>query len=240
MERWVSLLSGDGTTTDHVMRAVLRGEIRGVSVAGIIASSRTAGGIAKARALAMPEEKIAVVDPREFRRGGEPDPFAFGDALLAQLRRFDASVVTQNGWLPRTPPAVVDAYAGRLFNQHPGHPVEFGGDGLYGRRVHAALLEFQRRVKRVFPAYMVAQYVDERFDAGSVVQAAAVPVLPHDTVDALRERALPREHDVQVTLLQAFVGGRLREIDLPCHVGAGELQALMEAKNAAAERYPRG
>lgn len=239
-ERLVSLISGGGTTMDHIVRAVMRGEIKGMDVAGIIASNRKAGGIAKARALAIPEERIVVVNPRDFRRDGAVDAFAFGDALLAELRRMDATVVTQNGWLPHTPEAVLKAYAGRMFNQHPGHPVEFGGEGMYGLRVHAAILEFQKRVKRVFPAYVVAQHVDRRLDAGSTVQSAEVTVAEGDTPESLQARCLPREHDVQITLLQAFVGGRLREVELPCHVGAGELGALMEAKQEAIRRYPRG
>lgn len=241
MERLVSLISGGGTTMEQIVRAVRRKEIRGLEIGGVIASTRNAGGLAKARNLLIPDECVRVVSRSPYRRADESfDEEGYAQELHDALAEMGATVVTQNGWLPQTPASVIAQYPGRIFNQHPGHPVEFGGEGMYGRRVHAALLEFQRRVKRVFPAYVVAQHVDERIDAGSVVQCAAVPVREDDTVESLQQRALPFEHDVQITLLQALTEGRLREIELPTFVHAQELSHLMEAKRVAIEAYPKG
>ena len=163
MERLVSLISGGGSTMEQIGLAIERGGIPDMQLAGVISSKADAGGVQKARALGI--EPI-VVDPREFRSqalGGKIDREAFGHRLLRVLREdLGATVVTQNGWIPHTPPRVTEAYAGRIFNQHPGEPGMFGGKGMAGKAVHVAVLKFQELVGRVFPTAVVADYLTTR------------------------------------------------------------------------------
>lgn len=258
MERLVSLISGGGTTMQEIARAIESGEIPGMQMAGVIASKAEAGGIEKAQKLGIP---VTVVDPRDFRIEGlrKTNREAFGKRILEVLDDAGATIVTQNGWLPRTPENVTERFSGvqtlrtasligaevethcpSIFNQHPGPPNYFGKQGMFGKAVHCAVLEFQRLVGRRFDTYVVGQYADAEVDGGSIVRKGTVEVKSGDTVDDLQQRALPIEHRVQIEMLQAFTRGTLRRLPHELLVHHDELELLEQAKAIARERYPNG
>lgn len=239
MERLVSLITGGGSTMEQMALAIQRGDVPGMTMAGVIASKLDAGGIEKARKLSIP---VDIVDPRFFRTPeGKRDPNAFGARLLDVLEnRFGATVVTQNGWIPHTPNGVTNRYGDRIFNQHPGPPENFGGKGMMGKAVHAAVLRFQALVGRTFDTSVVAHYSDPVTDMGSVVVRRKVEVSHRDTVDSLQARALPEEHLAQIELLQKIVNGQLRVLDPELLVHADEMHLLEEAKDYAVGAYPKG
>ncbi len=239
MERLVSLITGGGTTMEQMALAIQRGDVPGMTMAGMIASKPDAGGIEKARRLNIP---VDIVDPRYFRTPeGKHDSKAFGARLIDVLEnRFGATVITQNGWIPHTPGAVTNRYGDRLFNQHPGPPENFGGKGMMGKAVHAAVLRFQELVGRTFDTSVVAHYADPVVDMGSVVVRRKVEVLHRDTVDSLQQRALPEEHLAQIELLRQIVAGKLRVLDAELLVHADEMHLLEEAKDYAVGAYPKG
>lgn len=214
-ERLASLISGGGTTMNEMIKACQSGEVP-MEVACVIASRARAGGIEKAQKLNVPVE---VVDPRAFKTDGvHIDREAFGKRMLEVLSEHGATVVTQNGWMPLTPPNVIEAFPGKIFNQHPGAPELFGGKGMYGRRVHATVLLYRRLMKQgIFGTEVIAQRVDPKFDQGAVVKAARVNILPEDTVDDLQQRALPIEHQVQIALLRDIAKGTVEELDRSSH-----------------------
>jgi len=168
------------------------------------------------------------------------DPEGFGLAILKELRERRATVVTQNGWLPITPEHVIDEFRETIFNQHPGPVPEFGGRGMYGRRVHAARLLFVRETKRDFWTEAIAQRVDKRYDQGAVVKSTRVDILPDDTVDDLQQRVLPVEHRTQIDLLKDVASGNVKEIPSEKLVRLGEEKILFIAKWSARLLYPHG
>jgi len=239
-ERLVSLISGGGTTMEQIIKACQSGEIP-MDVAGVISSNPTAGGIEKARRLGIPEKNIVVVDQNKFRGADRKvDLEGFGLAILKELRERGATVVTQNGWLPLTPEHVIDEYSETIFNQHPGPVPEFGGRGMYGRRVHAARMLFVRQTKRDFWTEAIAQRVDKKYDQGAVVKSTRVEILKDDTVDDLQQRVLPVEHRTQIDLLKDVASGNIREIPSEKLVRPGEEKTLYVAKRMARLLYPHG
>lgn len=240
-ERLATLISGGGTTMQEIIRACQSGEIP-MNVACVISSTPTAGGIEKARRLGIPDHDIVVVNPDDFRGGdGKVDQEGFGLSILRQLRERGATVVTQNGWLPLTPRVVIEEYPETTFNQHPGPVPEFGGKGMYGRRVHAARLLFTRLTGRDSWTEAIAQRVHNEYDQGLVVKATRVDILPDDTVDDLQQRVLPIEHRVQIDLLKDVAAGSIRELTGRVRlVRPGEEQTLFLAKKLARLLYPHG
>lgn len=242
MERLASLITGGGTTMQEIVMAVQSKEIPHMEMACVIASKSDAGGIVKARDLGIPEQDVIVVNPGNFRHAetGKRDRDAFGARLLAVLEERGVTVVTQNGWIPHTPSVVINAFPGRIFNQHPGPPEQFGGEGMMGKAVHAAVLEFQRLAGRTFDTSVVGHYADHILDGGSVVKRRKVEVYAKDTVAALQERALPLEHRVQIAMLQDFVRGELHALEPEMLVHPGEDHLLEQAKQKARELFPKG
>ena len=239
-ERLASFISGGGTTMEQIIKASQSGEIP-IDVACVIASTPNAGGIKKAKDLRIPEKDIIVIDPNRFRGEDEKiDPEGFGLAILKELRERGVTVVTQNGWMPLTPEHVIDEFKETIFNQHPGPVPEFGGKGMYGRRVHATRLLFTRMTKRDHWTVATAQRVHKDFDQGAVVKSTRIDILPDDTVDDLQQRVLPVEHRTQIDLLRDVASGNIREIPSEKLVRPGEEQTLYLAKRMARLLYPHG
>ncbi len=241
-ERVVSLISGGGTTMEQMILGVQSGEVQGVEFGGVIASNSGAGGIEKAMKLGIPVE---VVDPNDFRGDDRKiDQYGYGRKLFEVAHsRFGATVFTQNGHMPLTPEVFIEDME-RVgqggFNQHPGRVPDFGGKGMFGRRVHAATLYFRRATRGEMWTEPIAQKVHKNFDEGAVVGSQRVEILKGDTVDDLQQRVLPVEHLLQKRLLSDIGAGEVKEHPMDTILLPGQEVILEQAKRAAILLYPNG
>ena len=119
--------------------------------------------------------------------------------LLALLTEERADLVVLAGYLKLVPPTVVAAWAGRMVNVHPALLPAFGGAGLYGRRVHEAVLAAGARVSG-----STVHLVDERYDHGHILAQWPVPVRPGDTPETLAARVLEAEHRLLPAVVRAW------------------------------------
>jgi phosphoribosylglycinamide formyltransferase-1 len=108
---------------------------------------------------------------------------------LALLRRYAVDLVELAGYVKLVPANVIAAYRGRIINVHPALLPAFGGQGMYGRRVHEAVL-----ASGVRETGATVHLVDEAYDHGATLAQARVPVLPGDTPELLARRVLELEH----------------------------------------------
>src|SRR5690606_25967592 len=102
----------------------------------------------------------------------------------------------------RVPEPVVARLRGRILNLHPALLPAFGGEGMYGMRVHRAVLESGVRVSGV-----TVHLVDEHYDRGPIMAQWPVPVLPGDTPELLAERVLRVEHLLLPAAVEALACG---------------------------------
>ena len=114
-----------------------------------------------------------------------------GTSLLDLLRKFRIDLVVLAGYLKRIPPAVIREYSGRMLNLHPALLPAFGGEGMYGARVHQAVIESGARETGV-----TVHLVDNDYDRGPMIAQWRVAVEPGDTADTLAARVLNVEHVV--------------------------------------------
>ncbi|MBI1975275.1 MAG: hypothetical protein HYS57_02865 [Parcubacteria group bacterium] len=243
--RLTMLASGRGTTIERILQEVHNGRLR-VKPVGVIVSRREAGAIEKAERFGLPWR---VINPRFF--GNRQD---FGTALLDSLFLWKSDIVGQYGWLPLTPKEVIDRFRGKIINQHsgpldPGRP-DFGGKGMYGNRIHCARLAFVRKVRRDFWTEVTTHFVSEEFDKGAVIGRIVVPLLKEEVNSdyslynaalSLAARALIKEHELQVQVLERFVSGTVTTwIRADPLVHPGEETLLEEAKREAAVLFPKG
>ena len=114
---------------------------------------------------------------------------ADGEEWLALLRAAAIDLLVLAGYLKLVPRAVVTGYAGRIINIHPALLPDFGGPGMYGSRVHAAVLASGAQESGA-----TVHLVDEEYDRGEILGQARVPVRPADTPDILAARVLEAEH----------------------------------------------
>lgn len=237
-ERLASLISGTGTTMEAIVRACDDGTIPDTVVGCVIASKPGIPGIERARRAGIHDRDVIVVNPKSgIAADGRVDDEAFARSIISECARRDITVITQNGWLPRTPSAVIEEFRGRIFNQHPGPVPEFGGKGMYGDRVHDAVLLFLRMTGNPLVTHVIAQHVGNEYDSGGVVGRAVVSVEEDDTSQSLHARTLPHEIRLQIALLQTLARGEALQI-LPQESFAlsHQMEALAWAKETAATR----
>jgi len=130
-----------------------------------------------------------------------------GDDASAMLRVLAASridCVILAGYLRLVPAEVVRAYRGRIVNVHPALLPAFGGPGMYGARVHRAVLESGARVSGP-----TVHFVDEVYDHGPIIAQWPVPVFADDTDAALAARVLRAEHLLLPRVAHLVATGRI-------------------------------
>lgn len=125
------------------------------------------------------------------------------DVTLGKLladRRID--VVALAGYLRLVPPDVVRAYRDRIVNVHPALLPAFGGSGMYGIRVHEAVIASGAKESGA-----TVHYVIEEYDRGRIIAQERVPVLAEDTAEALAARVLAAEHRLYPRVLAELCSG---------------------------------
>ena len=120
-----------------------------------------------------------------------------GSALLDLLRKVRVDLVVLAGYLKRIPPAVVREYSGRIINIHPALLPAFGGEGMYGARVHEAVIASGAEESGV-----TVHLVDDDYDRGPIVAQWRVPVESSDTAESLAARVLAVEHIVYPRVIE--------------------------------------
>ncbi len=136
-------------------------------------------------------------------------PRGADDSMLAELERHRITHIALAGYLRLIPHEVVKAYHGRMLNVHPALLPAFGGPGMYGRKVHEAVLAAGVRVSGP-----TVHFVDERYDEGPIVAQWPVPVREGDTVETLAARVLIAEHRIYPQCVAALCAGTLHlEVD---------------------------
>lgn len=186
--------SGGGSNFAAILAAIADGRLDATPVL-LVTDRPGIGAIEKAEAQRIP---VAVLPPKDFA-----DEEGFADALLDALDTRKADFVALAGYLKKIPEAVVRAYRHRMLNVHPALLPSFGGKGMYGRRVHEAVLGHGCRVSGA-----TVHLVDADYDTGPIVLQTCVPVHPTDTPETLAARVLTVEHRLYPEALQCFAEGR--------------------------------
>jgi formyltetrahydrofolate-dependent phosphoribosylglycinamide formyltransferase len=123
---------------------------------------------------------------------------------LGALDRHAVDLVVLAGYVKLVPPDVIARFRGRIINIHPALLPSFGGKGMYGRRVHEAVLASGARESGA-----TVHLVDEAYDRGAILGQARVPVLPGDDPEQLAARVLEVEHRLlPAAVLAAAAAGR--------------------------------
>ena len=117
------------------------------------------------------------------------DDAADGSEWILRLERCRADLIVLAGYVKLVPAPVIARYRDRIVNIHPALLPLHGGKGMYGRRVHAAVLAAGDRESGA-----TVHLVDEAYDRGAILAQGRVPVLPGDSPDVLAARVLEVEH----------------------------------------------
>ncbi len=189
------LASHGGSNLQAVIDACRMGVLDG-EVAVVISNNRASIALARAAEASIPT----------YHRSGKTHPeFDRLDEEIARLLELhDVNLVLLAGYMKKLGPKTLSRFPHRIINIHPALLPKFGGQGMYGRFVHEAVLSANEPVTGV-----TVHLVDEHYDHGPVVDQCPVEVLEDDTVESLGARVLAREHEFLVETLNKIATGAI-------------------------------
>jgi phosphoribosylglycinamide formyltransferase-1 len=188
------LASGNGSSAQAIVRAIGAGDLA-AEARLLVSNKRDAGALDWARSQGVESLCIPTIS----------DPGAADAQLARTMADHGVELVVLSGYLRRLGPQVLARYAGRILNIHPGPLPEFGGEGMYGRRVHEAVIATGRTVSEI-----VVHLVDEEYDHGPAVARRNVPVAVGDTPEALEARVKGLEPPFFVETLKRIASSELQ------------------------------
>ena len=188
------LASNNGSGMRAIVSAIEAGELP--AQARLVVSNRKA---APALEFARAHAIAAMFIPTSA------DPEAADARLAAALREAGADLVILSGYLRKLGPQTLAAFEGRILNIHPALLPRYGGQGMYGRRVHEAVVAAGERESGA-----TVHLVDEHYDHGPVVAQARIAVDPSDDAAAVERKVTAVEPGLFVDTLQKIADGRLK------------------------------
>ena len=185
--------SGRGSNFTAILEAIDRGDLD--AAVGILVSNHAdAGAMATAESRGIPT--IAV------ERSSFETSDAYSDFLIEQMKQHEVNLIALAGYMKKIPAKFITHFKNRIVNIHPALLPDFGGQGMYGIRVHKAVIEAGAKFSGA-----TIHLVDEEYDRGPVIAQSKVPVLPGDTPEILAARILETEHKLYPATLQRIAKG---------------------------------
>jgi phosphoribosylglycinamide formyltransferase 1 len=188
------LVSGEGTTLEGLAELAVGGHLP-VRIALVVSDRPHAPAIERARVRGIP----TIVLPA---RG--VDPNVWSDRLTAELLEKGVELVVLAGFLSILPSRWVERWQGRAINIHPSLLPRHAGPGMYGMRVHRAVLA-SGEPETGASVHLVTSAVD----AGPIIAQERLPVLSNDTPESLRARLHPVEVALLASTIRRFAEGQL-------------------------------
>ena len=185
MKNIAILASGEGTNAERIIRYFTGHP--SIQVVAVLTNKAEAGVIRRATSLGIPVE---VLPASAFREGKATD----------LLRQYNTHFVVLAGFLLHIPNDMLEAYPQAIVNIHPSLLPKFGGKGMYGSRVHQAVLESGEAESGI-----TIHYIDGNYDEGDVILQARCPVMPDDTPDTLATRVHQLEYEHYLKVIEGIL-----------------------------------
>ena len=201
--RFLVLSSSRGTTFQAILNAIAEGSLTAQCL-GLVSDRKDRGCIEKARKAGLPTVIV------EKRRGEEREAYdrRVHEEIL-QLVKLQTpnppTLLACIGWMRIFSPWFIETWRDRIINVHPALLPKYGGEGMYGMKVHEAVLASKEK-----ETGMTIHLMDEGVDTGKILLQKRCPVLPEDTPEILRARVQELEKEWYPRVLQMVHTGELR------------------------------
>jgi phosphoribosylglycinamide formyltransferase-1 len=196
--RLAVLISGSGRTLKNFIDLTADGELP-IDIRLVVSSSPSAGGLKFAEEAGI-ATRVLRRDDFPAGRAGDQE---YGDAIFGACRDAGVDYVAMAGFLKLAP--VPEDFVWRVVNIHPALFPSFCGHGMYGDRVHQAVLDAGVKVTGC-----TVHFVDNEYDAGPIIWQQPVPVFDDDTADTLAKRVFEVEKEAYPHVLKQLAAGRIK------------------------------
>ncbi|MFH1671719.1 MAG: phosphoribosylglycinamide formyltransferase [Candidatus Portnoybacteria bacterium] len=187
------LASGNGSNMQAIIDACKSGSLKARPVL-VISNNSQSGAIERAKKENIPYSHIS----------GKTHPLP-DKAIADALSDHSVDIVVLAGYMKKVGSELLSRYKGAILNIHPALLPKFGGDGMYGIRVHQAVLAAGEKESGVS-----IHIVDENYDTGPVIAQVRAPVEPDDTPESLAARVLEQEHLLFPKTLEKIATGEIK------------------------------
>ena len=188
--------SGSGSNAENIIRYFKSKET--ICVCLVVSNKSDAFVLERARALGVPSEVFL----RDEWKGD-------GANVLAALHRYEIDFIVLAGFLAHVPDAILHTYPNKIINIHPSLLPKYGGKGMYGDRVHEAVVAAGETETGI-----TIHYLNEQYDEGEVILQAACPVLPEDTPANVAAKVHALEYEYYPRVIEEMVCEGERGLDI--------------------------
>jgi phosphoribosylglycinamide formyltransferase-1 len=192
--------SGRGSNFEAILRAIETGKLQEISIAVVISNNSDAPALGIAREHNIPAYHLS---QKQF-----PSENEFEQAVFEALTRHGVNFIILAGYMKKLSVNLVHTFRNRILNIHPALLPNFGGTGMYGMRVHEAVINSGAKVSGV-----TIHIVDEEYDHGPIVKQRTVPVAGDETPETLAMKIHAIEHQLYSEVLQLFADERVNVSD---------------------------
>lgn len=175
MKNIVLFASGSGTNAENIIKHFAENKLAKVSA--VFCNRPDAFVIERAKKLNVP---VVVFGRKEFYES---------DAVLQKLKSLQTDLIVLAGFLWLVPDKLIRDYEGRIINIHPALLPKYGGKGMYGAKVHEAVLAAGEKESGI-----TIHFVNEHFDAGKIIFQAKCTIEQKDTAETVATKVHQLEH----------------------------------------------
>lgn len=184
MYRIAVFVSGSGSNLQSILDAIDSGTLK-VEISAVISDNPKAKALKRAESKNIP---TFIIEKEKNRN-------AFGDKAL-ELLGDKVDLIVLAGFLSILSGRILKAYENKIINIHPSLIPKYCGRGMYGIKVHEAVLKGKEKVSGC-----TVHFVNEVVDGGDIIMQKTVQVMPSDTPESLQQRILIEEHKALVQVI---------------------------------------
>ena len=174
-KKLVIFASGSGTNAENIINYFKNSDK--VEVVAVLSNKRSAGALKRAHAHG--------VKPLLF----DQDAFYHSHDVLNLLKDMKPDLIVLAGFLWLFPKRILQQFSNKIINLHPALLPAYGGKGMYGSKVHEAVIQNEEKESGI-----TIHYVNEHYDEGKIIFQAVVPVDKNDSIESLAEKIHEQEY----------------------------------------------
>jgi phosphoribosylglycinamide formyltransferase 1 len=187
MERIAIFASGNGSNAQRIIEYFRESAF--VKTILVLSNNPSAYVLERAEILKVPH---VVFSREELYQSGK---------ILALLAEHETTLVILAGFLWLVPQNLLNAFPGRIVNIHPALLPKYGGKGMYGMKVHEAVIAAKEKESGI-----TIHYVNDSYDEGQVIFQAKCPVSDHETPESLAAKVHQLEYRYYPEVIEMVLG----------------------------------
>jgi phosphoribosylglycinamide formyltransferase-1 len=208
-KRIAILASGQGSNLANIHDQIVQKRLRSAEVVLVISNNSTSGAMQLAKERGIPSLHLSLL-----RCQG--DESVFCDTLASTLDEYQVDLIVLAGYMKMLPERIVEMYEDRILNVHPSLLPAFGGNAMYGLKVHEAVIEHGCKVTGA-----TVHFVTSEYDEGPIVAQRCCAVRAEDTPETLQQRVGEIERELLPMVIDLVARGSVKVVGRKVFVESG-------------------